>query len=55
MCMVCLRYAMVGMQRHNLYVLEDCAQCHMGRTDDEQVVAQLGTLVVGFQLKQLTR
>ncbi len=29
-------------KKHNLMVLEDCAQCHMGRTDDGQLAGTIG-------------
>ena len=37
-----MRSIMAIAKEHNLYVLEDCAQCHMGRTDDGQLAGTIG-------------
>ena len=37
-----MRSIMAIAREHNLFVLEDCAQCHMGRTDDGQLAGTIG-------------
>jgi len=37
-----MRSIMSIAKKHNLMVLEDCAQCHMGRTDDGQLAGTIG-------------
>ena len=40
---VCDMRSIMGIaKKHNLMVLEDCAQCHMGRTDDGQLAGTIG-------------
>lgn len=37
-----MRPIMAIAREYNLFVLEDCAQCHMGRTDDGQLAGTIG-------------
>jgi len=37
-----MRSIMAIAKKHKLMVLEDCAQCHMGRTDDGQLAGTIG-------------
>ena len=37
-----MRSIMAIAKKHNLMVLEDCAQCHMGRTDEGQLAGTIG-------------
>ena len=37
-----MRSIMAIAKKYNLMVLEDCAQCHMGRTDDGQLAGTIG-------------